>query len=252
MLQLHHLKQTILNTWGEVAAVERRHTEYDLIRELGGQGAKPVDLLDAFAEVLHLSRGYTAAIAQDLVATLPGCGADVASHLRERFGIHPASTVFGTPVAGLPRLLLELGLDELPVRWLNDGVWVWGLETLPGRSLALPGLATWSIGTFTFHGRPDARLFLPGLDVDSDLDLRDCDLFSFSDSVGSLRLSGQIRGGSLQVVGLSLTEGPTDLSEMLALSSWHHTHILSAQGTEAELRLPRFGPKRLAFFRVTQ
>lgn len=252
MIETSQMKPMILASWREVIAADRKFTEYDLIRQFASQGARAVDILDAFAEALNLDRGYISAIAQDLVSEVQGCGGEVAAHLQKHYGIHPASMVFGTGVDSLPRLLSELGLAELPLRWLDDSGWVWGLETLPGQSIELVGIATWGIGTFSFFGQPDARLYLPGLDVDSGLILRDCDLFSFDNIVGSLRLSGQIRGGRVKVVGSSVTEGPTDLSEMLALISSHHTHILSEQGTEAELRLPRFPPERVEFVRTLQ
>jgi hypothetical protein len=121
-----------------------------------------------------------------------------------------------------------------------------GLETLPWQPLALVGLAIWRAATL--HGRPDARLFLPGIYVDADLDLKDCDLFGFSDSVSLVHLQGRIRGGRIEAI-LSVTEGPTDLSAMQGLVSSHHTHILSDAGAEGELCLPRFAPRKIDFVR---
>lgn len=246
------MNQTIDAFWGGVIKGDGRVTEYDLIRALEAMGARPVEMLDAIVRAQHLGRGFTAAIASDLVATLPGCGIEVATHLRESYGIHPVSMLFGTPFADLADRLEAIGLASFPARWLEREGWVKGLETLPGHPLNLVGVATWPIGTFIFHGRPGARIALPGLDVDSDLDLRDCDLFGFSDRVGDLHLGGTIRGGSVDVVGLSMTEGPTDLGGMQALRSSHHTHVLSADGAEDELRLPRFAPERVEFVHLTQ
>lgn len=252
MVDPTQMKQTVHAFWGGVVKGDGRITEYDLIQTLTAMGARPIEILDAIVETEHLSRGYTAAIASDLAVTLPGCGHEVATYLQQHYGIHPVSMVFGTPHEDLSDLLAALGLADLPVRWLKDGEWVKGLETSPGHPLNLVGMATWPIGTFRFHGRSDARIFLPGLHVDSGLDLRDCDLFGFSDLVDGLHLSGKIRGGSVEVVGSSVTEGPTDLSDMQALRSSHHTHLLSPNGTEAELLLPRFAPERMEFVRWAQ
>ena len=252
MVDPTQMKQTIHAFWGGVVEGDGRISEYDLIRTLTAMGARPNEILDAIVETEHLSRGYTAAIASDLAVTLPGCGSEVASHLQQHYGLHPAAMVFGTPYDDHSKLVAALGLADLPVRWLNDGDWVKGLETLAGQPLNLVGMATWPIGTFRFYGRPDARIFLPGLDVDSGLDLKDCDLFGFSDLVDGLHLSGKIRGGAIKVVGSSVTEGPTDLSDMQLLRSSHHTHILSGGGTEAELQLPHIAPERVEFIRLAQ
>ncbi len=226
-------------------------TDGDLIRALSAMGASPVEVLDATVQVGQLSRGFTAAMASSLGSTLPECSGTVAAHLERRYGINPVSMVFGTAFEDLPETLEALGLTNLPVRWLQEEDWVKGLETLPGLPLDLVGVATWFKGTFSFHGQPDARLFLPGLSADSDLDLRDCDLFGFNEEVTRVRLAGQIRGGVIDA-GFSVTQGPTDLRDMIGLHSSHHTHILSDHGTEEELRLPRIAPKQLEFIRGTQ
>lgn len=240
------MTKTIEAFWGGVLKGDGKVTEYDLIRTLHAMGGSPVEILDAIVEVEHLARDYTAAIASDLAVTLPDCGREVATHLQTHYGIHPASMLFGTDREGLPELLAELGLAELPVRWLNEGPWVMGLETLPGQSLVLVGLAIWRPATL--HGRPDATLFLPGIYVDADLDLKDCDLFGFSESVSQVRLQGRICGGRIETT-LSVTEGPTDLSAMQGLVSSHHTHILSDAGAEGELHLPCFAPRKIDFVR---
>jgi hypothetical protein len=240
------MRKTIEAFWDEVIKGDGKITEYDLIRALHAMGARAVEILDAIVKGTHIARDFTAALASDLAVALPGCGGEVAAHLQTRYGIHPASMLFGTNQESLPGLLAELGLNGLPVRWLNDGPWVSGLETLPREPLILVGLAIWRPATL--HGRADARLSLPGIYVDADLDLKDCDLFGFSDSVCMVRLEGQIRGGRIEA-SMSLTEGATDLSDMQGLVSGHHTHILSDQGTEGELRLPRFAPRKVDFVR---
>jgi hypothetical protein len=188
------MTKTIEAFWGGILKGHANVTECDLIRTLHAMGANPNQILDAVVAAEHLARGYTAAFASDLAVTLPDCGREVATHLQTHYGIHPASMLFGTDRERLPELLAKLGLAELPVRWLNDGPWVMGLETLPGRSLVLVGMAIWRPATL--HGRPDATLFLPGIYVDADLDLKDCDLFGFSDSVSLVHLQGRIRGGA--------------------------------------------------------